>query len=73
MANPLYNLNGNQQPVNMLEAFPKFVQQMRGKNPTEMLNNLVSSGRISQQQLNAVQKQAQQMSGMFEQFRNMFK
>ena len=72
MANPLYN-SGNQQPTNMLEAFPKFMQQMRGKNPNEILNNLVSSGKVSQQQLDAAQRQAQQMSGMFDKFRGMFK
>lgn len=72
MANPLYNPGGNQ-PANMLEAFPKFMQQMRGKNPNEILNNLVNSGKVSQQQLDAAQRQAQQMSGMFDKFRGMFK
>lgn len=73
MANPLYNSGGNQQPANMLEAFPKFMQQMRGKNPNEILNNLVNSGKVSQQQLDAAQRQAQQMSGMFDKFKGMFK
>lgn len=73
MPNPLFNPAGNQQPANMLEAFPKFMQQMRGKNPNEILNNLVSSGKVSQQQLDAAQRQAQQMSGMFDKFKGMFK
>lgn len=74
MANPLFNfMGGNQQSANMLQAFPKFMQQMRGKNPNAILNDLVSSGKVSQQQLDFAQKQAQQMSGMFDQFRGMFK
>lgn len=73
MANPLFKaMGGNSQPVNFFEQFPKFMQQMRGKDPTAMLNNLVSSGKVSQQQLGAVQQQAQQMAGTFEQFKGMF-
>ncbi len=73
MANPLFKaMGGNSQPVNIFEQFPKFMQQMRGKDPSQILNNLVSSGKVSQQQLDVVQQQAQQMSGMFEQFKGMF-
>ncbi|MDE6763737.1 MAG: hypothetical protein K2J73_08675 [Oscillospiraceae bacterium] len=77
MANPLFKaMGGNQQSTNMLEAFPKFMQQMRGKDPNEILNGLISSGKVSQQQLDMVQRQAQQiqqMPGMFEKFKGMFK
>lgn len=73
MANPLFKaMNGGGQNAGFLQQFPKFMQQMRGKNPKAMLDELVSSGKVSQQQLDAVQKQAQQMSGMFEQFKGMF-
>jgi len=37
-----------------------------------MIQEMVSSGRITQDQLNQVQKQAQQMSGVFEGMRGMF-
>lgn len=74
MANPLFKaMNGNSQNGGFLQQFPKFMQQMRGKNPTQMLNELVSSGKVTQQQLDAAQRQAQQMSGMFEQFKGMFR
>ena len=72
MANPIYQaLNGNNQP-NMLQQFQQFMNQMRGKDPNQMINELVSSGQISQAQLNQAQKRAQQMQQMFEPLRAMF-
>lgn len=73
MANPLFNaLSGGTLQNPMMQQFPKFMQMMRGKNPNEIINQLVSSGQVSQAQLNQVQQQAQQVSGMFDQFRGMF-
>ena len=72
MANPIYQaLGGNNQP-NMLQQFQQFMNQMRGKYPNQMINEMVSSGQISQAQLNQAQKQAQQMQQMFEPLRAMF-
>ena len=72
MANPIYQaLGGNNQP-NMLQQFQQFMNQMRGKDPNQMINELVSSGQISQAQLNQAQKQAQHMQQMFEPLRAMF-
>ena len=48
------------------------MNQMKGKDPNAMIQEMVSSGRISQDQLNQVQKQAQQMQGVFEGMRGMF-
>ena len=74
MANPIFNaLGGGISQNPMMQQFPKFMNMMRGRNPNEMINQLVSSGRINQSQLNQVQQQAQQMSGMFNQFKGMFK
>lgn len=73
MSNPLFGmLGGNAQQNNPIMQFPKFMQQMRGKDPNAVINELFASGKINQQQLNQVQQQAQQMSGMFDQFRGMF-
>lgn len=70
--NPLFQaMGGNRQP-NMIQQFQQFMNQMRGKDPNAMIQELVSSGRVSQQQLDAAQKQAQQMQGMFEGMRGMF-
>lgn len=71
MANPLYNvLNSAQNP--MLSQFSSFMRQMQGQNPRDIINNMVSSGKINQQQLNQVQQQAQQMQAVFDGFKGMF-
>lgn len=59
-------------PMQMLAQFPQFMQQMRGKDPNQILQQMMQSGRVSQQQLNQAQQMAQQMAGQFEQFRGMF-
>lgn len=70
--NPFFQaMGGNRQP-NMMQQFQQFMSQMRGKDPNQIINEMVSSGKISQQQLDAAQKQAQQMQGMFEGMRGMF-
>lgn len=63
MANPFFNAMGGAQgpqggPMNMMQAFQQFMQQNQGKNPNEMIQQLLSSGKLNQQQLN----QAQQMA-----------
>lgn len=79
MANPFFKAmgGGNQAAanpmMNFIQQFPQFMQQMKGKNPNQMLSDLLSSGKISQEHLNRAQQQAQQMSGMFEQFKGMFR
>lgn len=70
--NPFFQaMGGNRQP-NMMQQFQQFMSQMQGKDPDAMIQDLVSSGRVSQQQLDQAQKQAQQMQGMFEGMRGMF-
>ncbi len=56
----------------MMQQFPKFMQMMRGRNPQQTLNELISSGWVNQSQLDAAQKQYQQMGSMFDQFKNAF-
>lgn len=74
MANKLFNdMNGSAPGAgNPMQAFMNFMNQMQGKNPNDIINQMVQSGQISQQQLNAVQQKAHQMSGMFEPFKKMF-
>lgn len=59
-------------PMQMISQFPQFMQQMRGQNPQQILQQMVKSGRVSQQQLNQAQQMANQMQRQFEQFRGMF-
>ena len=70
--NPFFGVMGGCGRPNMMQQFQQFMQQMKGKDPNAIINEMVSSGKISQEQLNHVQQQAQQMSGMFDGMRGMF-
>ena len=63
--NPFYQAMGGNAQLNMMQRFQQFVSQMQGKDPKAMLNELVASGRVSQQQLDAAQRQVQQIASMF--------
>lgn len=56
----------------LMQNFTNFMNQMKGQNPRSIINQMVQSGQISQQQLNMVQQKAQQMSGIFGQFKSRF-
>ncbi len=68
MSSPVFGAMGGQNGGNMMQQFQRFMQEMKGKNPQEEINKLLQSGKVSQQQLNQVQQQAQQMQGMFKGF-----
>lgn len=74
MPNPLFNALGGTQNATppILQQFRQFVNQMKGRDPNQIINQMVSSGQLSQQQLNQVQEKAQQMQGVFEGMRGMF-
>lgn len=77
MANPLFqalgSANGPQgNPMNMMQAFQQFMQQNQGKNPNEMIQQLLSSGKLNQQQLNQAQQMAKQMEGPLNGLKGMF-
>lgn len=58
--NPLMN-NGSK---NMFEQFKQFQQMMQGKDPSKVLNELVSSGRYTKAQV----EQATKMANQFKSF-----
>ena len=60
------------QPNNEVMSFPKFMNYMKGKDPNQILNSLLSSGKISQQDLNLAQQKANELKDQFEEFRSMF-
>ena len=68
MANPFFRT----QMQGGIPGFIEFMQSMKGQNPQAILNNLLSSGKISQRQLDIAQQKAKEMSGAFEGFRKMF-
>ena len=71
--NPIYSALGGGKAANpMLTQFSRFMQEMKGRDPNAMIQEMVSSGRVSQQQLDQAQQQARQLEGMFEGMRGMF-
>lgn len=62
--NPFYQAMGPR--PNMMQQFQSFMQQMRGKDPNAMIQELVSSGQVSQQQLDQAQRQARQIANTFQ-------
>lgn len=62
--NPLFNiLGGSGMPNNFLTQFMQFKQNFKG-NPQQQIQQMLNSGRISQQQYN----NAVQMANQFKQF-----
>lgn len=45
----------------IISNFNMFMQKMKGQNPNAIIDQLVRSGRISQQQLNQAQEQVKQL------------
>ena len=69
--NPFFNaMGGNKQP-NMMQQFQQFMNQMKGKDPNAVIQDMMQSGKITQDQYNQARQQAQQMQGMFEGMRGM--
>lgn len=64
MNNPMNNLSTMQ--------FERFMQQMRGINPTAIINQLLSSGQITQQQLNEAQRHVKSIEPQFSDIRKKF-
>lgn len=58
--------------MQMISQFPRFMQQNKGQNPDAILQNMINSGKINQNQLNEAQRMANEIMPQFEQFKNMF-
>ena len=69
MSNPLFQALGENGQPNMMGEFQKFAQQMQGVNAQQMINRMLQSGQISQQQLNQAQQMAKQMQSMMGMFK----
>ena len=72
MANPILQQLGRlpavpqaaSNPMQLLQQFQQFRQQMAGKNPQQMVQQLVQSGQMSQEQLQTLEQQAQGLLSM---------
>ena len=51
----------NRNPMQMLQQFAQFKKQMQGKDPQAMVQELLSSGKMTPQQFEQLKKQAQSM------------
>lgn len=72
MPNELYQQMQGQQGNSLEQNFMNFMNQFRGQNPRQIIDSLVSSGKVTQQQLNIAQQRAGQMSNIFEGFKPRF-
>lgn len=69
MPNPLFNVLGGkkpqQRPPSMMEEFARFCGEMRGKDPDQMIQGLLSGGQVTQTQYDQACQMAKQMHGIF--------
>lgn len=73
MANPFKEaLGGSQAQQGGNMNFVQFMMQNRGKDPNQLLDQLLSSGKVNQNQLNQAQQAAKQFGSRFDGFRAMF-
>lgn len=77
MANPFYSAMGGANgpqggPMGMMQAFQQFMQQNQGKNPNEVLQRMLSSGKLNQNQLNQAQQMARQIEGPLSGLKSVF-
>lgn len=62
MSNPIYGLLNSQQN-NMLAQFQQFKQSFNG-DPNQTINQMLQSGKVTQEQVNRATQIANQMKGM---------
>ena len=63
--NPLFEQMNDQNPYNIfMKQFNEFRKTIKG-NPQEQVQQLLNSGKISQQQYDAVVRKAQMLKNMF--------
>lgn len=64
MSNPLYQQQINQQPMNnIIQRFQQFKQTFSG-DPRQQVQQLLNSGKVSQQQYNQAVQMANQLQRM---------
>lgn len=76
MSSSLFDSMGRQAQNPIGGQFQQFMGQikgqMQGRNPQDVINQMVSTGQLSQQQLNAIQQRAQQIAPMLNGMKNLF-
>lgn len=69
MTNPILQAMGKSampnSPMNMVQQFMQFKQQMQGKDPQKIVEQMLADGQMSQQQFEQLKQQAEQFKGIF--------
>lgn len=65
---PLPNTSDPATPQNMMQAFGNFMQAMQGRNPDQVLNAMLNSGKLPQGALQQAQAMARQFEPMLSRF-----
>jgi hypothetical protein len=52
-------------PMNVVQQFMQFKQQIQGKDPQKIVEQMLADGRMSQQQFEQLKQQAEQFKGIF--------
>ena len=69
MTNPILQAMGKSampnNPMAMMQQFMQFKQQMQGQDPQKIVEQMLSDGRMSQQQFEQLKQQAEQFKGIF--------
>ena len=63
--NPFYQAM-HPQPMNFWQRFQQFRSEMQGKDPNSLIQEMMQSGRITQEQYNQARQQAQQIANSFQ-------
>lgn len=64
MSNPLFNMMGGMNPMNMLMQRLQQFRQMFTGDPRQQIQQLMNSGKVSQETYNQAYQQAQQIQRM---------
>lgn len=62
--NPLLNNNNGTSPLDMMRKFNEFKQSISGQDPQQLLDQIIKSGKFSQDQINQAVQMAQQFKGI---------
>lgn len=64
--NPFYQAMQPKQPMNFWQRFQQFRNEMQGKDPNALIQEMMQSGKITQYQYNQARQQAQQIANTFQ-------
>lgn len=69
MTNPILQAMGKSampnSPMNVVQQFMQFKQQMQGKDPQKIVEQMLADGQMSQQRFEQLKQQAEQFKGIF--------